>query len=45
MKFLIKIIQEDRLDRIKMNGGIQTTEIEHGEHELNPSLVRTGRYE
>jgi hypothetical protein len=28
-----------------MNGGAQGTEAEHGEHELDPSLIRTGRYE
>jgi hypothetical protein len=28
-----------------MNGGIQMTEMEHCEHELDPSLKRTGRYE
>ncbi len=33
----------DRLDRNKMNGITQMTEEKHGEHELDPSLTRTGR--
>jgi hypothetical protein len=28
-----------------MNGGAQTAEMEHAEHEFDPTLVRTGRYE
>jgi hypothetical protein len=27
-----------------MNGVTQMSETEHGEHELDPSLTRTGRY-
>ncbi|CAF3369159.1 unnamed protein product [Rotaria sp. Silwood1] len=36
--------KEDRLDRNKINGVPQTTETEHHEHELDPSLIRTGRF-
>ncbi|CAF0758464.1 unnamed protein product [Rotaria sordida] len=36
--------KEDRLDRNKINGIPQTAEPEHHEHELDPSLTRTGRF-
>ncbi|CAF2401099.1 unnamed protein product [Rotaria sp. Silwood2] len=36
--------KEDRLDRNKINGVAQTTEMDHHEHELGPSLIRTGRF-
>lgn len=36
--------QEDRLDRTKINGVTSMGQPEHPEHELDPSLIRTGRY-
>ncbi|CAF1020101.1 unnamed protein product [Adineta steineri] len=36
--------KEDRLDRTKINGVTQMKESEHAEHELDPSLMRTGRF-
>ncbi|CAF0834824.1 unnamed protein product [Adineta ricciae] len=36
--------KEDRLDRTKINGVTQMVEMEHHEHELDPSLIRTGRF-